>query len=386
MRPFEIHKINYSLIEQQELLLRAALLQGGEAEDAWRAWKQVVVLENLDVNSSRLLPLLYKNLREQQASDPLPDKLQDLYRYNWLRNQGFLRDLIAVLKTLRANGIQTMVLKGMALAIGCYGDLGARPMHDLDLLVKPDDALRAGELLMASGWTPTGNPEIMLNEKCIAVFNEYQFNNKSNTRIDLHWQTRQKESPEEDGFYWQGAVELEAMGALIPMMNPEDMLVYALVHCLGHRGENMPRAIADMHTILVKIGSEIKWDRVITNIRNSRLVLPARNLFRYMTRILGSPIPRPVQSHLDSLRVPGRERYVYYAVNGPPPGASKFSLGLLDFANVYFHIVETAPTHLAMPVMLPELLRQRWGLRHRRQVPVAMLAKTLKYLRKRIKL
>jgi len=46
----------------EQLLLRAALLDGEEAITAWQAWITAVDLSNVNPGSYRLLPLLYDNL------------------------------------------------------------------------------------------------------------------------------------------------------------------------------------------------------------------------------------------------------------------------------------------------------------------------------------
>ena len=49
--------------------------------------------------------------------------------------------------------IPTILLKGMALSQRYYRDLGLRPMFDLDLLVPPQRAKAAYEILGPLGWT-----------------------------------------------------------------------------------------------------------------------------------------------------------------------------------------------------------------------------------------
>jgi hypothetical protein len=54
--------------------------------------------------------------------------------------------------SLRLHGIDVALLKGAALAATVYGSFTARPMNDIDLLVAPEDAERARELMLDSGW------------------------------------------------------------------------------------------------------------------------------------------------------------------------------------------------------------------------------------------
>ena len=59
----------------------------------------------------------------------------------------------ASLRTLSAIGIETVLLKGAALGYSVYGRFGDRPMSDVDLLLRHDDATRAQRALGGSGWT-----------------------------------------------------------------------------------------------------------------------------------------------------------------------------------------------------------------------------------------
>ena len=74
--------------KDQELLLRAALLKGADAVEAWNEWKSAVDWEgHLDNGSFRLLPLLYTNLKRLEVRDPLMGKLKGIYLKAWYENQ-----------------------------------------------------------------------------------------------------------------------------------------------------------------------------------------------------------------------------------------------------------------------------------------------------------
>src|SRR5215469_14327441 len=70
----------------QELLLRAAVMRGPVAVEAWGKWKHTVNIEAVDFGSHRMLPLLYRNLLRHGISDPLLARLKSAYRYYWYQN------------------------------------------------------------------------------------------------------------------------------------------------------------------------------------------------------------------------------------------------------------------------------------------------------------
>ncbi|HEX8291585.1 MAG TPA: nucleotidyltransferase family protein, partial [Pyrinomonadaceae bacterium] len=106
----------------QELLLRAALLRGDDALRAWRQWKRGNDVNEIDTGSYRLLPLLYANLREAACEDELTGLLKGVYRNAWYKNQLLFHHAAAVLSFLRRAGVETIVLKGIALTRLYYRD------------------------------------------------------------------------------------------------------------------------------------------------------------------------------------------------------------------------------------------------------------------------
>ena len=79
---------------QQELLLRAALLEGEAALSAWQQWQAEADLDHLDYGSFRLLPLLYQNLQRHQIKHPWLPTLKGIHRRTWYQNQLRLQSLL----------------------------------------------------------------------------------------------------------------------------------------------------------------------------------------------------------------------------------------------------------------------------------------------------
>src|ERR1700683_4642008 len=129
----------------QLLLLRAALLECPEAVEAAEEWfasgrdAAEPGFSWLEQGSRRLLPLVYRNVKEA-----LPPELRETLRrvslQYWADNQKLFRRLEERLTWFHANGIPTVVLKGAALSVLHYRDKGIRPMSDVDILVPEDVA------------------------------------------------------------------------------------------------------------------------------------------------------------------------------------------------------------------------------------------------------
>ena len=71
----------------QELLLRAALLQREQALESWNEWRRKVNIDVIDYGSHRMVPQLYRNLQRHGVKDPLMDRLKGVYRYYLYKNE-----------------------------------------------------------------------------------------------------------------------------------------------------------------------------------------------------------------------------------------------------------------------------------------------------------
>ena len=106
----------------------------------------------LEQGARRLLPLVYRNVKEALPAE-LRDMLRRVYLQYWADNQKLFRRLEERLTWFQANGIPTMVLKGVALSILHYRDKGIRPMADFDILVPEDLARDVIGRLQRDGWS-----------------------------------------------------------------------------------------------------------------------------------------------------------------------------------------------------------------------------------------
>src|SRR5436190_1620402 len=109
----------------QVLLLRAGVVDPLRAAEEWGSWREAHTLEAANHFELSLFPLVFRNLG---ASLPAADqaKLRGAYRSTWVRNQLFFAGAAEALELLRAAGIETMLLKGAAVAVASYGDTGVR--------------------------------------------------------------------------------------------------------------------------------------------------------------------------------------------------------------------------------------------------------------------
>ena len=101
-----------------------------------------------------LTPLLNKHLDESGSVLPAGVRRSLHLSCKHHHHQAEMRTQVLheVLALLQRNNIETLLLKGIALACTLYPDPGLRPMRDIDLLFRPEDAQRAHDLMKACGF------------------------------------------------------------------------------------------------------------------------------------------------------------------------------------------------------------------------------------------
>ncbi|MHB8993138.1 MAG: nucleotidyltransferase family protein [Chloroflexota bacterium] len=344
----------------RDLLLRAALLQGVDAMDAWRRWSAAVELQQIDHDSFLLLPLLHHNLERQGVDDPHMGKLLGTYRRTWYRNRRLLHHLADALRRLHDLSIRSALLGGAALAPTYYQDLGLRSMEDSALLVRPQHAPAARAALEELGWTARPRRTGTAAPNLTAV----RFQGADGWQLDLRWDTPL------DGFLstgdpWDAYGSMEIEGIRTHRLGATDQLLQLCLEGARRVPPPSPLWPADATMVLQRAGDEIDWDWLARRAREQRLVLPLRESIGYLRDVLEAPVPSQLLSRLESDPISRLERLQY----GEAPPLSG-SVPALCFS--YWRLTSGAclPGRL---IGLPGYLRTSLGLKDRRQLPLHLL-------------
>ena len=86
---------------EQDIMLRAAILNGELALAAFHEWLGLIDLDqDFDPATFRLLPLLYGNLRKLGVTHPIMGRLKGVYRLTWYKNHKLFDSMRPVLAAL----------------------------------------------------------------------------------------------------------------------------------------------------------------------------------------------------------------------------------------------------------------------------------------------
>ena len=339
---------------EQTLLVQAALLDGDAGRRALSAWRSQAALDRLDLGSRRLLPLLYERLQADPA-DPLLPILRDAHQQAATKNAALIEATAAAIQTLTDAGIDTIVLKGMALIASGMASPGARPMADCDLLVPESLALAARDALLRAGWRLEGR----MNADILSLRHAVTFRAPSGHQLDLHWHVLADccdSGADED--FWRAAVPASLHGVPTRTLCPADMVLHACVH--GVRWSIVPpvRWAVDAMTVIRAATAPIDWDRFVVQAETRLLVLPAIDTLRYLRDHLGAPVPGWVDERLARASMPAWARAEYRVKRQPRTARRQAAF------HWYHHRRSRASgTFLGDLATFPSYLRRRWRFR-----------------------
>jgi hypothetical protein len=146
--------------------------------------------------------------------------------------QYFARRLEQTCTSLTARGIPFMLLKGAAVGAIADPTFRLRPMNDADILVRHEDAARAGAAIEATRWTPTPDQALrtlLADAHHLPPFLDPQM---PDIRLELHVSLLPAEQPFafDEPMLWRDARPASGPfdGALVPSL--EHILLHAALH------------------------------------------------------------------------------------------------------------------------------------------------------------
>ena len=336
---------------EQLLVLHAALDERDAALAAWERWRERVEFDDVDHGSARLLPLVYRNLGPADLDPEVAGRLKGLYRHAWSNNQLIFKRAAEAIAVLEGAGIKTLVTKGASLTLLSYGDVGVRPMDDVDVLVPIERTADAIEVLRAAGWSPDHDDPASWTE----VHHSLGFVGPSRGNVNLHWFALWQ--PADDAELWRASLPLELAGAATRAPCADDQLLLACVH--GTPWSPLPpfRWIADAVTVVRASGDDLDWERLVGEAERRRLTVATGAALAYLVEEFSIAVPAATLERLRAVPVSRHERAAFRAACKPDS-----PLRTVRMAWDRYRRLSDLDTGAPKPVGFPQFARRFWGL------------------------
>ena len=368
--------------DQQELLLKAALLTGEESIHSWEKWIASVDIDSIDWGSQRLLPLLYKNLQSQGVSHKEFDKFKGVYRQAWYRNQMVLYDMAEVIGKLHQAGIRTLLLKGAAMIIIYYKDPGLRPMGDFDLLIPSRDLIQVINFINENEVMQPLFGADQLSDYHISNTKHYQYLSHAGVKVELHHHILfETNDPDADQDFWAGAMPIKIGDVPTLALHPADQLLHTCIHGLPWNITPPLRWVADSFWILQNTPM-MDWDRLFHQAKKFNVLFSIREALLYLHHLVSAPIPASVLEHLHNLKVSSPDRMEFNQYNNSPQAPEITSFPRLIVILWHMHTFNS-PSNLSVLSRLwrfPRFLQNYWNLGNMAELPLAVIKKSAQVL------
>lgn len=323
------------LPRDQLLALRAALLPGPRAVEAFAEWRRLVDFEATDAPTYRLLPLMYRNLEDRLGADPVLGRMRGVYRRTWVLNAIKLEEGQRALASLDRAGVPTMLLKGAAMIARWSGDSGVRMMADYDVLVPKERALDAVSYLLEDGWRPAIDRPGQLHDEDLDDEHAIALRSERGGELDLHWRALMHGRDDTSGEApWARAEEVSLDGLPTRVPAAEDHVHQACSHATTWTAAGRIDWIADSALIIERTGPSFDWSRVFALARLDRSTVAVATLTAALSEVMGERVPPRGTRRGLAARRPAVSQRVEIALRGRTPnelgGAAELFLDLQE--------------------------------------------------------
>ena len=256
------------------------------------------------VQRHRVGALLYRRAAAQlaaQCPEAVTQQLRAIAEKNTQRALAQSVELIRIIRCLETADVVAMPVKGLALAEQLYGAIGVRFVGDIDLLIRPEDAVRADVALRSTGLrrtipvqplTPRQTQEFLLFPHGFG----YQRDAPAQ-RIEMHWGLQGL--PDADTV-WLNASSGTICGHPVRTFSPNLNALYLFQHGAQH---GWFRLFWLFDVALVLRNPEIDWEKTVLRARELGLERALLQGAALAYSLLGVATPNALQPRPKERRI-----------------------------------------------------------------------------------
>jgi len=356
---------------KQLLFLKTVLAPKNEFIPLWKQWKSETDLDLIDKSTFRLLPALYLRIKqEENFEDEWLGKVKGVYRQGWVKNQLFLATASSVVAAFNAKGIPSIFMKGIALLLSSYSDLGGRMMGDIDILIPKDKACEASNLMLSAGYSCVRVPGIkQFNQQNILRFtrgnHELSFKSGNGHIVDLHFISPfyTVVDPKLIALFWNTAVHVEINSIPSLALSPELTFLHVCCHGTIYNSQPSYRWVMDAMQTL-KTSSSFDWKELIEMSKAMDLMFHLKMATIYLNENFLISIPEDEFQVIKSYVPSAGEKWQYYKYARQHP----FKFTYLSVMWKKFQIENGSKSTFFAWYSFLDFLKETYGLEHKRSL------------------
>jgi len=205
----------------------------------------------------------------------------------------FIEQMNKVLKKIRREDIEVIVLKGLTLR-DLYPRPKLRSMDDADLLIHKRDMKLCKNILQSMEYYEDHSD----SKHSVFIHNSY-------LPIELHWRLVDKTFNKDISYFekniWKSAVKAKICDEAVFVLSPEDQILYLCLHMAMHMvsiGFGV-RQLCDLVLLVEAKFNEIDWNSVYQSANKANITKFTIAIFALGKRLFNMPVP----DNLDKLEL-----------------------------------------------------------------------------------
>jgi hypothetical protein len=250
------------------------------------------------------MPLLYRWLKESGSDQKLPHPAIDRIKASVFRlaarNITLAQEAVSILQAFETRQIPCAPVRGLALAELLYGDITARPMGDLDLLVRKEDLPTVAAALMGLGFQEIDRRPGFAQDYSNTL--EFVRERHGGMIVEPHWTIAYPPFADRIDMeaVWRQCVRGRAVGVDAWLLSREDLLLHLCFHLI-HRGESAPLLwFYELDRLIRQTGDAFNWPQVVQVSREAGQALLVIEALGLVKGLFETPIPAMVFSQLEA--------------------------------------------------------------------------------------
>lgn len=362
------------LSQEQQWLVQATLTKNAEALLPWEKWKTTVDIADIDFDSYRILPHLYRNLSRLAVDESQLARLKGVYRHTWCKNRMTFQKLDTIVRALMAKDVQCLLLGDTAMIPLYYQDYGIQSLDRLDLLVPFAQAATAMECLHELEWTSwVENPNITRANQDATVFMD-----SDGEQCKLHWHVL-PECPqaETNDDLWRLADPAKLNGLWVYTLAPTDHLLRQLLEKPAIDSNLSLQWMVNTTNLACSPESSIDWHRLMELGHKYGLLLPIKERIMQLATLPEATFPQSVLTSFSEIKFSPLERLAYQAIYLPTTKRDGVLVRLSIHWCQYRRLKE--PQNVLQNLMgFAQYLQQSWSIDHLWKVPAYAFLRSLR--------
>ncbi|NLN31900.1 MAG: nucleotidyltransferase family protein [Bacteroidales bacterium] len=312
--------------------------------------------------------LVYHNSGRLGLADHIPPPvtghLRNSYMMNLARNSGFMVKMTRVLNLLNNRNIKTVLLKGLALELSVYGNSGLRQMTDVDILVSPENALAARQILIENGFVSKPLKSVLYKPLLTCSGKHLPGLSGEGLSVDIHNDLFGRKKSFLTRIFYDESTETPVGGEKAYMPAPLMFFAYLVKHLWLHemKNESQLRLYTDLVVLIEKHGGEILGPALTTLAEKAGINEIMASRLKPLRDILEIPFPAVINSFIDKWAAPeSLDKFLFFLKspkNNPPVNKTRL---------YRYHLNEIPGLHRKFLFVAgdlfpsPEFMKNRYG-------------------------